>query len=191
MSDTFVTFHGWVGGEVTHRTPGGVSVVNFRVASTPRIKRKSDWMDGETTWYWVNAWRGLADNVRDSVRKGDAVVVHGRLRTEAWERDSRAGASLVVEATFVGHDLTRGTSTFVKKARPERQDVDPHEEVHQMIAGQAEDPPAMDSWGNARPDTRREAEPAAADPAVVGAQVSDPGADRFRSGGLSGEHDAA
>ena len=35
MSDTYVTFHGWVGNEVIHRDPNGVSVVNFRVASTP------------------------------------------------------------------------------------------------------------------------------------------------------------
>jgi single-strand DNA-binding protein len=75
MSDTYVTFHGWVGNEVTHRDPNGVSVVNFRVASTPRIKRKGEWMDGDTTWYSVSAWRGLAATIRVSVQKGAAVIV--------------------------------------------------------------------------------------------------------------------
>ena len=37
MSDTFVTLHGWVGSDVTYRNPHDISVVNFRVASTPRL----------------------------------------------------------------------------------------------------------------------------------------------------------
>ena len=75
MGDTYVTFHGWVGNEVTHRDVNGVTVANLRVASTPRIKRKGQWMDGDTTWYSVSAWRALADNIRDSVKKGDALSV--------------------------------------------------------------------------------------------------------------------
>ena len=68
MSDTFVTFHGWVGADVRHRTPKNISVATVRVAVTPRVKRGGDWVDGETTWYTVTAWRTLADHVRDSVR---------------------------------------------------------------------------------------------------------------------------
>ena len=150
MSDTFVTFRGWVGNEVTHREPNGISVVNLRVASTPRIKRKGDWIDGDTTWYSVNAWRSLADNVRDSVKKGDAVIVHGRLRTEVWTReDKQVSNTLVVEASFVGHDLTRGTSTFMKSTRQERSnDVDVHEEIQDLVHREADETPQMDPWGN-------------------------------------------
>ena len=61
MNDTFVTLHGWVGSEVTFRDPQGVSVANLRVATTPRLKRDGRWVDGETTWYSVTAWRQLAD----------------------------------------------------------------------------------------------------------------------------------
>lgn len=152
MSDTFVSFHGWVGNDVTHRDPNGVSVANFRVASTPRIKRKGDWMDGDTTWYSVSAWRALADNIRDSVKKGDAVIVHGRLRSESWRReDGQISNTLVVEASFVGHDLTRGTSTFVKSTRPERNEVDLDEEAQEMIHRGSENLTPMDTWGNPRP----------------------------------------
>ena len=151
MSDTYVTFHGWVGNEVTHRDPNGVSVVNFRVASTPRIKRKGEWMDGDTTWYSVSAWRGLADNIRESVKKGDAVIVHGRLRSEAWTReDGQTSTTLIVEASFVGHDLNRGTSSFLRSSRPERNEVDVHEEIADMAHRGADDLTPMDSWGNPR-----------------------------------------
>ena len=118
MNEAFVTFQGWVGNEVVHReTPQG-NVANFRVGSTPRIrKRNGEWVDGQTSWFSVTCWRTLADHVRDSVRKGEPVLVHGRLRTDVWEReDGQSSVTYVVEATYVGHDLTRGTAVFVKAA---------------------------------------------------------------------------
>lgn len=149
MADTYVTFHGWVGNDVTHRDANGVSVANFRVASTPRIKRKGAWTDGDTTWYSVSAWRALADNITGSIKKGDAVVVHGRLRSDAWERgDGQVSQTLVVEASLVGHDLTRGTSTFLRSTRPERPETDVHDELTEIIHRDADDKPRLDSWGN-------------------------------------------
>ncbi len=163
MSDTFVTLHGWVGSEVTFREPNGISVVNLRVASTPRLKRDGKWVDGETTWYSVTAWRALADNIRSSVRKGDAVIVHGRLRTEVWRReDGQLNSTLQIEATLIGHDLTRGSSTFLRTQRPERQDTDVDSEVEEMIRSVPADLGPVDSWGNPRGDGTPAPEPPAA-----------------------------
>jgi len=149
MNDTFVTFQGWVGGEVVYRTPNGIGVANFRVATTPRLKRKGDWVDGDTTWYSVTAWRTLADNIRDSVRKGDAVIVHGRLRSDNWQRDDgQYSTKLVVDASLVGHDLTRGTSTFTKSARPERTDSDITSEIKELIHQPVDETVRPDSWGD-------------------------------------------
>src|SRR4051812_29177279 len=122
MNETFVTFQGWVGNEVVHReTPQG-TVANLRVGSTPRIRKRSgEWVDGTTSWFSVTCWRTLADHVRDSVHKGDPVLVHGRLRADVWEReDGQTSTTYVVDATYLGHDLTRGTSAFIKATRPER-----------------------------------------------------------------------
>jgi single-strand DNA-binding protein len=167
MGDTYVTFQGWVGNEVTHREVNGVTVANLRVASTPRIKRKGQWMDGDTTWYSVSAWRALADNIRDSVKKGDAVIVHGRLRSDAWKReDGQISSTLLVEASFVGHDLCRGTSAFLRSTKQERPETDLHEELAEMIHREADEMPQLDSWGNPVPPPGdagqdRRAEPAA------------------------------
>ena len=119
MNDTMVTFHGWVGGDVRHRTHKDVSVATIRVGVTPRIKRDGEWEDGETLWYSVTAWRTLADHVSMSVRKGDAVIVHGRLRgAETWAPDEGTPSTTInVEAVLVGHDLTRGRSSFYRDAR--------------------------------------------------------------------------
>jgi single-strand DNA-binding protein len=118
MNETFVTLSGWLGGDVTLRQAAGVPVASFRVASTPRrYQRKTEsWEDGDTQWYSVNAWRTLAENCERSLRRGDPVVVHGKLSAHVWT--NKAGLEVTtfeVEAAFVGHDLNRGTSVFQRR----------------------------------------------------------------------------
>jgi single-strand DNA-binding protein len=123
MTDTFVTLHGWLGSDVQVRQAGGAQVATFRLGCTPRrYQRRTDsWIDGPTQWYSVDAWRALGDNCRDSLRRGDPVVVHGRLEVQRWVNSAQVEVtSLVVEAASVGHDLTRGVSQFRKTPRPEQ-----------------------------------------------------------------------
>ncbi len=122
MNDTTITLQGWLGSDVTLRRAGETLVAHFRVACTPRhFQRKTgDWADAETQWYTVNAWRGLADNCGRSLRRGDAVVVHGRLLAKTWTNQSGTEVTTFeVEASVVGHDLTRGTSQFSRPPRAE------------------------------------------------------------------------
>jgi single-strand DNA-binding protein len=121
MYETTVTLQGWLGGNVTTRMAGDTLVANFRVASTPRrYQRKSEqWVDGATQWYSVSAWRALAENCQQSLRRGDPVVVHGRLTVNSWTNQQGVEvSSLEIEAIHVGHDLTRGTSAFTRTPRP-------------------------------------------------------------------------
>jgi single-strand DNA-binding protein len=144
MNDTMVTFHGWVGGDVRHRIHKDVSVATIRVAVTPRIKRDGEWVDGETVWYAVTAWRSLADHASMSLKKGDAVFVHGRLRgAETWQPEQGPPSTTVnVEAVLMGHDLTRGRSIFYKDV-PRRDEESPG-----GTPGREEDPePGTDSSG--------------------------------------------
>lgn len=118
MNETFVTLSGWLGGDVALRDAGGVPVATFRVASTPRrYQRKTGtWEDGDTQWYTVNAWRALGENCDRSLRRGDPVIVHGKLSAHVWT--NKVGlevTSFEVEAAFVGHDLNRGTSAFSRR----------------------------------------------------------------------------
>ena len=88
------------------------------MASTPRrYQRRTDsWEDGDTQWYAVNAWRALAENCDRSLRRGDPVVVHGKLSAHVWT--NKAGLEVTtfeIEAAFVGHDLNRGTSAFERR----------------------------------------------------------------------------
>jgi len=154
MNEALVTFQGWVGTEVVHRETTQGNVANFRVGSTPRIRRRNgDWVDGPTSWFSVTCWRSLADHVRDSVRKGDPVVVQGRLRADVWEReDGQTSTTYVVEAGTVGHDLSRGTAVFVRAARSERSEGEDEGDAvaKELIHEGPGDLPQLDSLGRER-----------------------------------------
>jgi single-strand DNA-binding protein len=121
MYETTVTLQGWLGGDVTTRVAGDALAASFRVASTPRRfqRRTETWVDGATQWYAVTAWRALAQNCQRSLRRGDPVVVHGRLTVNTWtNKEGIEVSSLEVEAIHVGHDLSRGTSVFTRTPKP-------------------------------------------------------------------------
>ncbi len=46
-------------------TPNGAAVANFRVAVSRRVKDDAtgQWRDAETSFFRVNAWRSLGENV--------------------------------------------------------------------------------------------------------------------------------
>ena len=123
FNETTVTLQGRVGGEVVLRQAGDSPVTSFRVACTPRrfSRASGSWADGPTQWYTVSAWRALAEHCAASLHTGDPVVVHGRVNMRPYV--NKAGVEVVdieVEATSVGHDLCRGTSSFTRASRPEQ-----------------------------------------------------------------------
>jgi single-strand DNA-binding protein len=120
MTETVLTVVGHVGTDVDHRKVGeSTDLSTFRLATTPRRfdRDQKAYVDGTTTWFTVQCWRQLAVHVRDSIRRGDPVVVVGRLKTEEWTKDDVRHTRQYLEATSVGHDLSRGVSTFTKAPR--------------------------------------------------------------------------
>jgi single-strand DNA-binding protein len=122
-NETMVTLQGYVGGDVQLRTAGETCVANIRVACTPRrySRRTDEWIDGTTQWYTVNAWRALGEHCARSLRRGDPVIVHGRVNARSYiNKNNIEVTSFEVEAVMVGHDLNRGVSQFtrVPKAQP-------------------------------------------------------------------------
>lgn len=115
MSETHVTVIGNVATEVSYgETSGGVPMANFRLGCTERRydRQRECWVDGETQWVAVTAWRALAVNLIGSLAKGDPVLVSGRLRVREWTEGEVKRSRAEIEARSVGHDLTRGTTAF-------------------------------------------------------------------------------
>lgn len=108
---------------------GGVTVADFRIATTPRRHDKAtgQWTDLETLWFGVTCWRALAEHCASSLKTGDRVVVTGRLTTRSWVNDKGEERSgLEIDATSVGLDLSRGPVTQTRVERTQATaEVDP------------------------------------------------------------------
>ncbi len=68
-------------------TQAGVAVANIRVAVNQRFFNKDtnafdERLDG---FFTCNVWREYAENVAESLHKGDRVLVTGRLRSRSYE----------------------------------------------------------------------------------------------------------
>ena len=116
MTDN-ITLIGFVATEPKHFvTREGLAITSFRLASTQRRfdRAQGRWSDGETNWYTISTFRQLAINVTTSVKKGDRVMVSGRLRIRGWEAGERSGITVEVEADAVGHALAWGTAVFTR-----------------------------------------------------------------------------
>ncbi len=123
MNETFVTMSGYVATDPqTRLTKAQVPFVTFRLASTPRRVdyKTGEYVDAGTNFVNVTAFRGLGVNVAGSVRKGQPVIVYGRMRVNQWTgADGRPGTSVEVEAYNVGFDMAKGRSTFERVLKPQ------------------------------------------------------------------------
>jgi single-strand DNA-binding protein len=54
-------------------TSEGLAITSFRLASSQRRydRTQQTWVDGETNWYTVSAFRSLGSNAAASINKGD------------------------------------------------------------------------------------------------------------------------
>lgn len=97
-------------------TQTGITLTTFRLASSERRfhRETNEWVDGETNWFTVNAFRSLATNAAQSFSKGERVIVSGKLRVKTWEKDGKQGTSVDIDADALGHDIRWGVSSFTK-----------------------------------------------------------------------------
>src|SRR5262245_66527094 len=71
--------------EIRH-LQNGVSVANFRIATSETFKDKTTGEKREQTeWHSIVAWRGLAEITEKYLKKGSKVYVEGKLRTRQWQ----------------------------------------------------------------------------------------------------------
>lgn len=78
-----VILAGNVGGDPEARVTGsGNTVVNFSIATS--YKRDGN---ERTDWHRIVAWGRTAEVIRDHVKKGDKVLIEGRIQYDSYERD--------------------------------------------------------------------------------------------------------
>jgi single-strand DNA-binding protein len=125
LNEAQVSLTGYVATQpVTKMVKSGdayLPVVSMRVAWTPRRQDRAtgEWMDGNTSYVTVICWRKLATNAGLCVRKGDPVIVQGRLGIRTFEDKQGVLRNVVeIDANSIGHDLARGVALF-QRVRPQ------------------------------------------------------------------------
>jgi single-strand DNA-binding protein len=100
-------------------TPSGAAVVNFTVASTPRTfdRQSGEYRDGEPLFMRCSLWRDPAENVAQSLSRGDRVVVTGRLRQRTFEKDGQKRSVIELDVDEIGPSLRYATVKVTKAGR--------------------------------------------------------------------------
>jgi single-strand DNA-binding protein len=148
LNDSQITLAGFVASEPAFkRLAGGRTTTTLRVAWTPRhVSRETgEWVDGQTSFVSVQCWRTLADNVAVCLRKGEPVLVSGRLRVRPYQdKDGAPRIAVEIEANSVGHDLNRGVAHF---SRTRRAAGETAAESAETLAAQEQQPGAENGTG--------------------------------------------
>jgi single-strand DNA-binding protein len=100
-------------------TATGLATAAFTVAANPRFRTASgEWENGDSVFMRVTAWRNLAENIAESLRRGDPVIVIGRYRQRGYEtREGEKRTSHEIQADSVSVPLDRHRVRLVKVTR--------------------------------------------------------------------------
>jgi single-strand DNA-binding protein len=121
VNDAIITVVGFVAQDPHFEVlSSGTSLMSLRIGSTPRRydREIGQWRDEDPMFLTVSCWRTLADNLQGcELQRGDPVIVTGKLRIREYTKDGQRRFSAQIEATTVGHDLSRGIARFQRSQR--------------------------------------------------------------------------
>lgn len=118
----------------------GVAHAKLRVAVNQRIQgADGTWHDGEPVFHNVSAFRALAENSANSLKKGDAVTVAGELEFRSYEKDGERREARRIVADTIGPDLRFGTAAYQRTshAAVAAADADVHAGVEAPMAAES------------------------------------------------------
>jgi len=101
-------------------TPGGDAVANFTVAANDRRldRNTGQWVDGDATFLRCSIWRDAAENVANSLNKGNRVIVTGRLKQRSYETaEGQKRTVYELDVTEIGPSLKWATAKVAKATR--------------------------------------------------------------------------
>jgi single-strand DNA-binding protein len=120
--DPQIQIRGNLVADPTHRvTAAGLHMTRFRIAASGRRfdRGRNEFVSNDPVYLSVVCWRQLADHVAQSLRKGDTVLVHGRLAMHEYD-DAHGGPrrqAYEIDANAVGPDLTRYSAQLTRALR--------------------------------------------------------------------------
>lgn len=94
---------GHLGKDPTIKQTQQSQVANFSIATTTGKKNRDGTWENVTHWHNIVAWGWLSEIVAEQFRKGDMVVVKGRIENRTWE--SPEGTKYITEV--IAEDLVK------------------------------------------------------------------------------------
>lgn len=83
-----VTFKARLGADPEMTTgSNGSAVTRMRVVTNGRRMVDGDWQDTDTSWWQVTAFGRSAEAAAEQLRKGDLVLIQGKVKQREWEKD--------------------------------------------------------------------------------------------------------
>lgn len=89
-------------------TTSGNAVASFTIASTPRSfdRQSNEWRDGEALFLRCSAWREMAENIAESLTKGQRVIARGRLEARSYTtREGENRTTMELQVDEIGPSL--------------------------------------------------------------------------------------
>jgi single-strand DNA-binding protein len=89
-------------------TPAGAAVANFTIAQNARVfdKNSNEWKDKPANYFRCSAWRDLAENLAENLRKGTAVIAYGEVTSRSYEtKEGEKRTVQEIEVSSLGQDL--------------------------------------------------------------------------------------
>lgn len=88
--------------EIKFVTQEQIPLATFSLAYTPRSRKGSEWVDGETMWFRVARFGKGAEAIADAIKKGDEVLVIGSVKQSTYQgKDGTDKTSLEITATEI------------------------------------------------------------------------------------------
>lgn len=105
-----VTFKARLGADPEMTTgSNGSAVTRMRVVTNGRRMVDGDWQDTDTSWWQVTCFGRQAEAAAEQLRKGDLVIIEGRIKQREWEKDGVKRTTAEVTAEEVAKVCKAGT----------------------------------------------------------------------------------
>jgi single-strand DNA-binding protein len=95
-------------------TQSGAALANFTVAVSHRSKHNGEWQDVNDGFFRCTAWRSVAENAAQTLKKGMRVFVAGKLVQRTFEVEGNKRTVVEIQVTHVGPDLQFATADVAR-----------------------------------------------------------------------------
>ncbi len=96
-------------------TQSGAALAGFTVAVSHRSKHDGEWQDVNDGFFRCTAWRSVAENAAQTLKKGMRIFVAGKLNQRSWQdNDGNQRQTVEIQVTHVGPGLQFATAEVEK-----------------------------------------------------------------------------